>query len=144
MVDESFMTEEAYDAEQDQMGRRHILMVNRTPALLGFVRVLLDEAHYNVTTTNAVPRTFALIAAAQPSLIIVDLEITHLSGWDLLVRLNAATRTSRIPLIITASDERLLDLAERYPHLYGGEIRIAIPFAVDTLLRAVRELIGPA
>ncbi len=128
--------------EQDQMVHQHVLMVNRDPILLDLVRVMLDNAHYNVTTTNAVPRTFALIAAARPSLIIIDLEITQQSGWDLLVRLHTEVQTTGIPVIVTARDVRLLAHAHRYPYLFGGKIHLSIPFSVATLLDAVQRLIG--
>jgi len=131
-------------AEQDQMDRQHILLVNSDPAILDLARVLLGEAHYNITTTNAVPRTFALIAAAQPALLIIDLAITEVAGWDLLVRLHAEARTAAIPMMVTAHDVRLLAHAERYPYLFGEPVRLVIPFEVDTLLDAVRTLIGPA
>lgn len=132
------------DREQDQMGRHHILMVNRAPALLDFVRVILDDARFNVTTTNAVPLTFALIATAQPSLLIMDLEITEVSGWDLLVRLHTEARTARIPVIITAKDDRLLAHAHRYPHLYGGQVKLVVPFSAEALLDSVHSLVGTA
>jgi len=128
--------------EQDQMGRQHILMVNRDPILLDLVRVMLDDARYNVTTTNAVPRTFALIAAARPSLIIIDLEITQQSGWDLLIRLHNEARTTAIPVIVTARDPQLLRHAHRYAYLFGGQVYLAIPFSVATLIDAVQALIG--
>lgn len=98
----------AQDDEQAQMGRRHILMVNGNPVLLDAVRVLLHDERYNVTTTNAVPLTFALIATARPALIIIDLELAERSGWDLLVRLHAEVVTAAIPVVVTARDARLL------------------------------------
>jgi len=131
-------------AEQDQMDRQHVLLVNSDPTILDLARALLGEARYNVTTTNAVPRTFALIAAAQPALLIIDLAIPERAGWDLLVRLHAEVTTTRIPVIITASDPRLIDHAARYPYIFGGSGRVVLPFAVDALLDAVRILIGPA
>ncbi len=132
------------EREHDQMHHQHILMVNRDPVLLNFVRVLLTEARYNVTTTNAVPLTFALIAAARPALIIIDLAITEVSGWDLLVQLHAAATTAAIPVIITATDPRLLAHADRYPYLYGGQARIDVPFSVATMLDTVRQLMDVA
>lgn len=137
-------TLEAHDLELAQMGRRHILMVNRSPAFLDFVRVILDDASYNVTTTNAVPLTFELIRGARPALIIVDLEITEQSGWDLLIRLHREAITARIPVVITAKDDRLLAHAHRYPDLYGGQIKLVVPFTTETLLDAIHTLVGTA
>jgi CheY-like chemotaxis protein len=130
--------------ELDQMERQHILMVNRTPAFLDFVRVALDDLRYNVTTTNAVPLTFDLIKVARPALIIVDLEITEQSGWDLLVRLHPEAVTAGIPVVITAKDDRLLAHAHRYPYLFGGQAHLAVPFGTETLRAAIATLIGPA
>ncbi len=131
-------------AEQIQMDRQHILLVNSDPAILDLARALLGEARYNITTTNAVPRTFALIAAARPALLIIDLAITEVAGWDLLVRIHAAARTAALPMIVTARDPRLLAHAARHPYLFGEPVRLVIPFAVDALLDAARALIGPA
>ena len=131
-------------AEQVQLDRQHILLVNSDPAILDLARVLLGEAHYNVTTTNAVPHTFALIAATQPALLIIDLALTEVAGWDILVRLHAEARTAALPLIVTARNTPLLAHVECYPDLFGAPVRLVIPFAVDALLDAVRALIGPA
>lgn len=127
-----------------QMEYQHVLMVNRDPVLLDLARALLQEERYNVTTTNAVPLTFALIAAARPALIIIDLTITESSGWDLLIRLHAEAVTAAIPVIITASDARLLAHVDRYRYLYGGQAHLEVPFSVATLLDAVRALIDAA
>ena len=134
----------AHSGEVAQMGRRHILLVNRDPALLALVRVLLQEERYNVTTTNAVPRTFALIAAARPALIVVDLAVAERSGWDLLIRLHAGAATAAIPVIVTARDRRLLAHAREHPDLFGAGVHLAVPFTVESLLGTVLELIGEA
>jgi len=134
----------ARNNEAAQIGRQHILMVSSDPVVLDLARALLQDVRYNVTTTNAVPRTFALIAAAQPALLVVDLAVTEQSGWALLFRLHAETATAAIPVIATAVDPRLLAHADRHPHIFGGPVRLVLPFDVDTLRDAVRTLIGPA
>ena len=132
------------DRESDRMERQHILMVNLNPAYLDFVRVVLHEARYNVTTTNAVPLTFALIKVARPDLIIIDLEITEQSGWDLLVRLHAEAATAAIPVVVTATDDRLLAHAERYPDLFGAQTQLVVPFSAAALREAVAAVVGAA
>lgn len=128
--------------EQAQMSRRHVLLVNSDPAFLDLAHTLLQEARYNVTTTNAVPLTFALIAAGHPTLLIVDLALAEQNGWELLVRLHAEAVTTAIPVISTARDARLLDHAARYPYLFGGQTQLVIPFSMSTLLDTVCTLIG--
>ena len=137
-------TPDARAPAQDQPDGQHILLVSRDPALRAFVRLILADARYIVTATSTLPRTFATSAAARPALLIIDLALTERAGWDLLIRLHAQARTARLPVIITAHDPRLLAHAARYPYLYGGQVRLAISLAVDTLRDAVRSVIDAA
>ena len=132
------------EAERRQMGRKHVFVVNSSPEFLDFVRELLQDEDYNVTTTNFVPRTFEQIAALAPDLLIVDLVAGLQAGWDLLERLQAEAATRGIPVIVTSTDPRLVGRAEEQAQRYGGQRFVAKPFDLDELLGAVREIIGGA
>ena len=131
-------------SERARMDRKHVFVVNSAPEFLDFVRTLLDEERYNVTTTNFVPRTFDQVAALEPDLVIVDLVVGERAGWDLLERLQDGATTNGLPVLVTSTDPRLLERAERQRGQFGGRRWVAKPFDLDTLLDAVRELIGDA
>jgi two-component system OmpR family response regulator len=127
----------------DDVGRKHIVIVNRDPAFLAVSRLLLQEQEdYTVTTTNVVPRTFEQIATLQPSLLMLDLTIGDQAGWELLKHLEAEAITRQIPVIVTATDPRLLDQAKANQHRYTGDYFLVKPFNIDTLLDAIHALIG--
>jgi DNA-binding response OmpR family regulator len=131
-------------AEQRQMLRQHIFAVNGSPDFLDVLRELLQGEDYNVTTTNFVPNTFDQIAALDPDLLIIDLVVGHRAGSDLLARLAEGAATSEIPVILVSTSRQLLDEVEMGP-LHASEYRYLVkPFDLDDLLRAVKELIGPA
>ncbi len=100
------------DDERRQMGRKHIFVVNGAPEFLNFVRELLQEEDYNVTTTNYVPRTFDQIEALGPDLLLIDLKVGKRAGWDLLEEIQASAITQGIPVVVTSTDPRLLERAE--------------------------------
>ena len=131
-------------AELRQLDRQHIVVVNRDPAFLDLVRLLLQQERYNVTTTNFVPRTFHQIVALRPALLIIDLQVAQFSGWDLLERLHADALINTVPVIITATDPQLLDHAHRHRQLYGGQDYLALPFVLNTLLDTIHAIIGGA
>ena len=131
-------------AERRQMGRKHIFVVNGAPEFLNFVRELLQDEDYNVTTTNYVPQTFDQIAVLAPDLLIIDLVVGIQAGWDLLDRLQREAGTRGIPVIITSTAPALLERAEADSARYGGQRLVAKPFDIGVLLRAVEELIGGA
>ena len=131
-------------ATPEQMRRQHIFVVNGSPDFLDLVRELLQDESYNVTTTNFVPRTFAQIETARPSLLIVDLIHGEMAGWDLLAELRREAATSQIPVILVSTSSRLLEKAEAEHVVWGGDRYFLKPFSFDTLLQAITELIGPA
>lgn len=131
-------------AEQDQRERKHVFCVNGAAEFLDLLREILQEDRYNVTTTNFVPRTHDQIAALGPDLVIVDLVVGIRSGWDLLEELQRFASTRGIPVIVTSTDQRLLQQAEQEPARYGANRFLVKPFDIDALLALVRELIGVA
>ncbi len=134
----------AGDAEQDQMERKHVFVVNSAPDLLDLVRELLQEEFYNVTTTNFVPDTFDQIAAVRPAALIVDLAVGERAGWDLLDRLQGDAVTNGIPVMVVSTSLKLLERAKDQQDRFGGDKFVAKPFDIDDVLDGVRSLVGDA
>jgi CheY-like chemotaxis protein len=131
-------------ATPEQMGRKHVYVLNGSPELLDVIRVLLQDEHYNVTTTNFVPLSFATIESAQPDLLLIDLILGEGAGWDLLEHLQAAASTRNIPIVLMSTSPRLLDRAHNaaaglVKHRYLGK-----PFDLEYLLKVIGEMIGTA
>ncbi len=97
-----------------------------------------------MTTTNYAPRTWAQIAALQPSLLLVDLSPLSQVGWDLLERVRDAASTAGIPIIAASTDPLILERVRKDPARYGVNALIDKPFDINTLLDTIHALIGPA
>ena len=137
-------SEDVGRATPEQMQRQHIFVVNGSVDFLDVVRELLQDEHYNVTTTNFVPRTFKQIETARPSLLIIDLIHGEMAGWDLLAELRHEAATRDIPVILVSTSKQLLEKAETERVIWGGDRHFLKPFSLDELLQAIQELIGPA
>lgn len=129
---------------KEQMNRKHIFAVNGSPEFLDLLRQLLQEEHYNVTTTNFVPRTYDQIAALEPDLLLIDLAVGQRAGLDLLEHLGKEAATRGIPVIVLSTSPRLLDEAQADPGHFGGQRFLTKPFDLDELLTMVSDLIGLA
>ncbi len=132
------------DTERAQMERKHVFCVNGSSAFLDVVRSLLEEEHYNITTTNFVPLTFDQILALQPDLLIVDVVYGIQAGWDLLERLTHDAAAHPIPVIVTSTNHGLLDRAETLARPNGGQRYLDMPFDLQTMVDMVHDLIGIA
>jgi two-component system response regulator VicR len=137
-------SEDGARATSEQMQRQHIFVVNGSVDFLDVVRELLQDEHYNVTTTNFVPHTFKQIETARPSLLIIDLIHGEMAGWDLLAELRHEAGTRDIPVILVSTSKQLLEKAETERVIWGGDRYFLKPFSLDKLLQAIQELIGPA
>jgi response regulator RpfG family c-di-GMP phosphodiesterase len=133
---------DALSSERILIGRKHILAMNGASEFLDLIRLLLEQENYNVTTTNFVLRTDAMIAALKPDLVIVDIVVGHQMGWDLLESLHREILTRAIPLLLTSTDPRMLARAQADEQRYGWHRVIAKPMDIDELLGTVREIIG--
>jgi DNA-binding NarL/FixJ family response regulator len=131
-------------AEHRRMLRKHVFVVNGTAAFLNLLRDLLQGEDFNVTTTSYVPRTFDSIAALAPDLLILDLVIGEIAGWDLLERLHRAAATRGVPLILVSTEAHLVKRAQADAERYGTHSVILRPLAPDDVVNAVHKMIGPA
>jgi CheY-like chemotaxis protein len=113
------------------MQRQHIFVVNGSADFLDVVRDLLQDEHYNVTTTNFVPHTFKQIEIARPSLLIIDLIHGEMAGWDLLAELRHEAATRDIPVILVSTSKQLLEKAETERVIWAGW-RSLLPEAVQS------------
>ncbi len=131
-------------AEQQQIERKHILAINSSPDFLDVLRELLQDEQFNVTTTNYVPQTVAMIAAGSPDLLIVDLAVGQQTGWDLLEQVQEDAAARDVPMIVTSTNERFLERAGLQAKRLGGRTYLLKPFKVATLLKMVHGLVGHA
>ncbi len=130
------------ESEQTQMQRQHIFALNGSPEFLDIPRELLQEEHYNVTTTNYVPKTFDQIAALQPDLLMIDLAVGVQAGWELLERLSSETKTNGIPIIVFSTSPNILEEVQQHPERFGGQRFLGKPLDLDDVMTAVHDLIG--
>ncbi len=73
-----------------------------------------------------------------PSVILADLAMPVMNGWELRARLEAEGRLSRIPLLVLSTfvDDNVNSSGER------PELQLAKPFGAEMLLLCVNRLVG--
>lgn len=135
----------AADAALDQqMARRHVFLVNSDPAFLDVVRVLLQRERYNVTSTNLVAQTYAMLHASGAQVIVIDLAAGEDAVWVFIQQLREDAATRALPVVMTATDLRLLDAAQQRTWPTSGRFHLLRPFDPELLADIVHALVGPA
>ena len=81
-----------------------------------------------------------LAGLERPNLILLDLRLPRMSGWDVLMAIKADQRLRRIPMIIMTAT---VPESEEYK-IWGVRAAgyLAKPFSADELMRQVKQVLG--
>ncbi len=85
------------------MASSRILVVDDDPALLQTISIVLREQGYDVATAENGQAMLESIEAREPELILLDVLMPHLDGFQLLERLKADERYADLPVLMVSS-----------------------------------------
>src|SRR5829696_1569729 len=120
--------------------KSNILVVDDNPDKLSLIEAALNLAGYNVTTATDGDEALAAIESYQPDLVITDVMMPRMNGYELSERIRANPVTKFIPVIMqTAAGRRSEDL--RRANEAGALGYITDPTDLDLLLARTRTLL---
>jgi len=118
-----------------------ILLIDDEPELLYALSVRLMAAGFSCDTAGDGKIGLAKIRQHAPDLVVADLLMPEMDGYELVRRLKADPGTASIPVVVlTAVPERAL--AQRAEELRGVTRVIYKPFDSAELLSAVRDILS--
>ena len=118
----------------------NILVVDDNPDKLHLIEAALSLAGYQVTTASDGVEALATIESYQPDLVITDVMMPRMNGYELAQRIRANPVTKFIPVIMqTAAGRRAEDL--RRASEVGALGYITDPTDLDLLLARTRTLL---
>jgi two-component system, OmpR family, KDP operon response regulator KdpE len=117
--------------------RSTVLLVEDDPDLLRFAQVTLRLGGYRPLTATDGPTALALARKARPRLMVLDLRLPGLDGWQVLESLRATPETARLPVLVLTASAGPTD-QERA--LAAGVVDYLVkPVSADALLAAVER-----
>ncbi len=136
----------AADAENDlseQPAKPHdsrlkIVVVEDNEEMRDFLRSTLEDT-YNVTTAHDGRLGLEAIRRTVPDLIISDLMMPHMDGFELCRCVRDDAQTSHIPFIMLTAKNNEADIRTSYD--CGADIFLTKPFSVKTLRTRIEALI---
>lgn len=116
----------------------HILVVDDSPDNVFLIQTILEEEGYTIFTAEDGPSALAQIDQSPPHLVLLDVMMPGMDGFEVTQRMRQNTKLPFIPiLLITAYDQpsvaQGLDM--------GADDFIRKPVEVDELLARVRSLL---
>lgn len=123
----------------DARPRVHILVVDDEPDIVALVAYHLAKEGYRVSTASSGSEALATAAREHPALLVLDLMLPGLSGFDVLEQLRASPATAHIAvLMLTARKEepdRITGLS------LGADDYLSKPFSPQELVLRVKAIL---
>lgn len=120
------------------MNRKTILYVEDNEFNRKIVRDLLARTSYRLLEATDGESGVAMALRDTPNLILMDIQLPKISGFDATRRLRADPRTAQIPIIaitsyaLSGDDQKALDA--------GASAYLAKPYSPRELLELIRKL----
>ncbi|MEP2772752.1 MAG: response regulator [Fulvivirga sp.] len=122
------------------MEKKKILVIDDTLKLLEELRDLLVMEGYEVVTATDAYVGMSMVAKENPDLIITDLNMPEMHGFDLITKLKSLRISEHIPIIVLSGDEG--DEIVRRAFNLKADLFIKKPSSADELLTSVERALS--
>jgi CheY-like chemotaxis protein len=122
-----------------QRYRGDVMVVEDDHAIREALRELLEDEGYRVTQASNGAEALARLREDRPGLILLDLMMPVMDGWEFRNAIQRDPQLSSIPVVILSADHAVAQRA--------GSLRVqgwlSKPFQLDQLLRTVQRYAAP-
>jgi CheY-like chemotaxis protein len=119
-----------------------ILVVEDDPMMQRMALKILSVHGYRCEVAGNGREAIALVERIRPALILMDLSLPEMNGWDAARALKANPQLSAIPIVATTAHAMVGD---RESALEAGcDECLTKPYEIDELVTMVARFIGPA
>jgi two-component system response regulator MprA len=126
--------------QPDETARHRVLVVDDDAEILDLTRMILSDAGYEVRARGSGEAALAETHRFQPELILLDINMPDMDGWEVLRLLKVDEETRRIPVALFSIR---YDVREKVVGLQQGAYDyITKPFSYDELVDRVGRIFG--
>ena len=113
----------------------NILLVDDSPANLRLLSQILGEHGYGVRAVTSGPRALASVELTPPDLILLDIRMPEMDGFEVCQQLKANPRTADVPILFISALDDIQDKMRAFSA--GGVDYITKPFQLEEVIARV-------
>jgi putative two-component system response regulator len=116
-----------------------ILLVDDEPEIRFLTRRMLEKEGHSVTEAENGEMALRMLQKDKPDLILLDVRMPGLNGWEVCRRIKADDKTKSIPVVmftVRTSEEDIQKSVD-----YGANAHINKPFDKEELLELVENML---
>ena len=124
------------------MRQKTILIVDDEKQLVSLVKLHMEMAGYEVLSAKDGEEALEIVRKESPDLIILDLMIPKIDGWEVCRRIRAESKVGNIPIIMLSARTETEDKLKGYE--CGTDDYVTKPFSPRELVARVKRVLARA
>ena len=115
-----------------------ILVVEDTPSEMQLMTLYLKDNGYQVISANNARDGLTLVSKEKPDVVITDVVMEGMNGFEFCRTLKKNPDTSEIPVIACTSRDQALD--KLWGKKQGVDVYVTKPYSQDDIINAVKSV----
>jgi len=118
-----------------------VVCIEDEPGVIELIRLILERRGLKVVGAASGVQGLEVVRQVRPSLVLLDLMMPGMDGWEVYRRMKADAVMKTIPVIIvTAKAEGIDEVLAK--HIAKVDDYIKKPFSLQELLQAIERVLG--
>jgi two-component system response regulator VicR len=122
---------------------RRVVVIEDDPEMIELVKLILAKDGFDVAGANNGRDGLGIIEESQPDVVLLDLMMPDMDGWEVYQSMKAQDSMKNIPVIIITAKAQSIDRVLGL-HIAKVDDYITKPFSPSELLTSVRKVIANA
>jgi len=119
---------------------KSILCIEDEPEMIDLIRLILGRRGFEVKGATGGVEGLKMIHDEKPDLILLDLMMPDMDGWEVYQQIKADEKTKGIPVIVVTAKAQSIDKVLGL-HIAKVDDYIAKPFSPQDLLNSVEKVL---
>ena len=120
---------------------RKVVCIEDEPEMIDLFKLILTRRGFEVIGANGGRQGLELVKEIKPDLVLIDLMMPDMDGWEVYQNLKANEETQNIPVIVVTAKAQSID---RVLGLHIAKVNdyIAKPFSPTSLLESIEQVLS--
>ncbi len=120
---------------------KRLVCIEDEPEMIDLVRLILSRKGFNVIGANGGVEGLEVVRREKPDLILLDLMMPDMDGWEVYQQIKADEELREIPVVVVTAKAQSIDKVLGL-HIAKVDDYITKPFGPQELLESVEKILG--
>jgi two-component system, OmpR family, response regulator VicR len=120
---------------------RHILCIEDDTEMTDLIRLILSRKGFEISVASGGQAGIRKVREEMPDLVLLDLMMPDMDGWEVYQQMKADEKTKEIPVIVVTAKAQSIDKVLGL-HIAKVDDYIAKPFSPKELIDSVEQVLA--